>query len=65
MAHKLILEAKKEIVFISNKIFSKCVIYNNFKSNQMTTYSVDLEEKIEKKVSTLLNIDCCLLCLAR
>lgn len=45
MAHKLILEAKKEIVFISNKIFSKCVIYNNFKSNQMTTYSVDLEEK--------------------
>lgn len=29
MEDKLILETEKEIVFISNNIFSKCTVYNN------------------------------------
>lgn len=48
MAHKLILEAKKEIVFIRNKIFSKCTAYRNLRANLVTTYPVSLGEKIER-----------------
>ena len=63
MADKLILETKKEI-FISSKIFSTCTVHSNLKckSSDYLACSHSRRKDWKKK---LLNIDCCLLCLAR
>lgn len=66
MADKLILETKKEIIFISRKIFSKCTVHSNLKSKSSDCLACSHSRRKDcKKKKKKLNIDCCLLCLAR
>lgn len=57
MAHKLILEAIKQIMFIRNKIFSNCTVYNN-ESKPSDFLACSSRRKKLKNVGILLYIDC-------
>ena len=64
MADKLILETKKEIIFISSKIFSTVQGNLKSKSSDFLACSHSRRKDCQKK-KEVLNIDCCSLCLVR